>query len=501
MSSNLSHAYSQETDQEVGFVTKVYDYIIRLEGFPSIRIYDCITNGSSLAYITELSSRSVEAHLLWGDIPKPGDKFIKQIVPILLPTHSVLFGRIINPIGKPIDGLGSFPPGGEPFVFEAIAPGVHERETISEQVYTGITMIDTLVPLGKGQRELIFGDARSGKDIFLLDVIANQRGRDMICIYCVIGKSDTQTKRFHEQIRRSGADRHTIMVAATSSDYPPMIAIAPHVACSLAEHYAKKGKHVLLIQDDLGTHAKYCREIALLAGRVPGRESYPADMFFEHSRMLERAGNFHSRYGGGSITMLPVVETDLENMTNLIPTNVMSMTDGHMSFSSSLHFEGQYPAVDVEKSVTRVGKQTQSLVHKALAEKIMILLAEYIDLERFSRFGSDLAEETQKKLKRGRVMRELISQPRGVFIESSYQIMLLSLVFVGYFDDKDIRFVHEQKMNIIECFQTDEVFQRMATRIHEYTVDDICEELSKNISLIDSKIGSQSLKPRKANAW
>lgn len=497
MSSDLSHAYSREANQEVGFVTKVYDYIFRLEGLPSIRVYDCITNGSSIAYITELSSRSVEAHLLWGDIPKPGDKFIKQSMPILLPTHVALFGRVINPIGKPIDGLGSFPSGGEPFVFEVIAPGVHQRETIAEQVYTGITMIDTLIPLGKGQRELVFGDARSGKDMFLLDVVANQRGRDMICIYCVIGKSDTQVKRLHEQIRRSGADRYTIIVAATSSDYPPMIAIAPHIACSLAEHYAQKGKHVLLIQDDLGTHAKYCREIALLAGRVPGRESYPADMFYEHSRMLERGGNFHTRYGGGSITMLPVVETDLENMTNLIPTNVMSMTDGHMSCSSSLHFEGQYPAIDVEKSVTRVGKQTQSLVQKSLAEKVMILLVEYGDLERFSRFGSDLAEETQKKLKRGRVMRELISQPRGVFIEMPYQIMLLSLVFVGYFDDKDIRFVHEQKMRIVECFQTDEAFQQIAARIHEYSLDDIWNELSKNMSVIDSKLGYQSPHSRK----
>jgi F-type H+-transporting ATPase subunit alpha len=475
--------------QEVGYVTRAQDYLMHLEGLPSAKVNDIIIGDQgSIAYVTAIWPDSIEAQILEGVRPRPGDRFTIRPTGLTLPTHVSLFGRIINPIGKAVDGETPFPPGGELIDLDTVAPGIHQREHVREQFYTGIILIDTLIPVGKGQRELIFGDARSGKDLYLIDVILNQKDRDIICVYCSIGKSEIEVRRLQDKIRKAGADTYTVILAATSMEAAPMVAIAPLVACSLAEHYAKKGKTVLIIQDDLGTHAKYLREINLLAGRVPGRESYPAGIFYEHSQMVERAGNFLPEYGGGNITMLPVVETDLENMTNLIPTNVMSMTDGHTLFLSSLHAEGKYPAADVAKSVTRVGKQTQMMIHKVLADKSMALLTEYAELERFSRFGSDLAEETKRTLKRGRVMQELISQPMGVFIEASHQILFLGLVFAGYFDDKDIAFVHQKKMDILDFIKKSSSFISLAAKVKDLKFPDLIKTLEELKQEIETAI-------------
>lgn len=465
---------------EIGFVTQAQDYLMHLEGLPSAQLNDVVIGDrDNIGYITALSPGMVEAQILTGERARPGDTFTVRELGLTLPTHVSLFGRIINALGHPVDNESPFPPGGEAVDLDSVAPGIHKRDFVSEQFYTGVMFIDTLLPVGRGQRELLFGDARSGKDLFLIDVVLNQKGRDVICIYVALGKSDVEVRRLQDRFKRGGADEYTIIMAASATEAPPMIAITPMVACSLGEHFAKKGKTVLIIQDDLATHAKYLREISLLAARIPGRESYPANIFFEHSQMVERAGSFMPDYGGGTITMLPVVETDMENMTNLIPTNVMSMTDGHILFLSSLHTAGKYPAADASKSVTRVGKQTMMFIHKVLADKTMALLAEYAELERFSRFGSDLAAETQKTLKRGKVMQEILSQPMGVFIEASYQILFLGLVFSGFFDERDAASVHEKKTEMLEAMKKSSTFSAMATKIKDYTFDTLIQELTK----------------------
>lgn len=483
--------------QEVGFVTQAQDYLMHLEGLPSARLNDVVVGDKgSIGYVTALGPGLVEGQILTGERPRPGDRFTIRANGLSLPTHVSLFGRIVNALGQPVDNESPFPPGGELIDLDTVAPGIHQRDFVHDQFYTGIMLIDTLLPIGRGQRELLFGDARSGKDLFLIDVVLNQKNRDVICIYCSIGRSDVEVRRLQDSFRRGGADQYTVILAATATEAPPMIAITPMVGCSLAEHYAKKGKTVLVIQDDLATHAKYLREIALLAGRIPGRESYPANIFFEHSQMVERAGSFLPEYGGGTITMLPVVETDMENMTNLIPTNVMSMTDGHILFLSSLHTAGKYPAADPSKSVTRVGKQTMMFIHKVIADKTMALLSEYNELERFSRFGSDLAAETQLTLKRGKVMQELLSQPMGVFIDASYQILFLGLVFAGFFDDSDTTFVHEKKMEILEAIKKNTAFQTMAGKIKDYKYDQLIEEISKAQGAIVAQFPqSKSSKP------
>ena len=466
--------------QEIGFVTQAQDYLMHIEGLPSAKLNDLIVGDrDNIGYVTALSPGMVEAQILAGERPRPGDTFQVRSDGLKIPTHVSLFGRIINALGRPVDGESPFPPGGELVDLDTVAPGIHKRDFVHEQFYTGVMFIDTLLPIGRGQRELLFGDARSGKDLFLIDVVLNQKGRDVICIYVALGKSDVEVRRLQDKFKKGGADEYTIIMAATATEAPPLIAITPLVACSLGEYFAKKGKTVLIIQDDLATHAKYLREISLLAARIPGRESYPANIFYEHSQMVERAGSFLKEYGGGTITMLPVVETDLENMTNLIPTNVMSMTDGHILFLSTLHTAGRYPAADVSKSVTRVGKQTMMFIHKVIADKTMALLAEFAELERFSRFGSDLAAETQKTLKRGRVMQEILSQPMGIFIEASYQILFLGLVFAGFFDERDITFVHENKTAILDAVEKSNTFKSMADKIKDYKFDDLISELSK----------------------
>jgi F-type H+-transporting ATPase subunit alpha len=465
---------------EIGFVTQAQDYLMHLEGLPSAKLNDVVIGDrNNIGYVTALSPGMVEAQILTGERARPGDTFTIREHGLALPTHVSLFGRIVNALGQPVDNESPFPPGGEAVDLDSVAPGIHKRDFVNQQFYTGVMLIDTLLPVGRGQRELLFGDARSGKDLFLIDVVLNQKARDVICIYVALGKSDVEVRRLQDRFRRGGADEYTIIMAATATEAPPMIAITPMVACSLGEHFAKKGKTVLIIQDDLATHAKYLREISLLAARIPGRESYPANIFFEHSQMVERAGSFMPDYGGGTITMLPVVETDMENMTNLIPTNVMSMTDGHILFLSSLHTAGKYPAADASKSVTRVGKQTMMFIHKVLADKTMALLAEYAELERFSRFGSDLAAETQKTLKRGKIMQEILSQPMGVFIEASYQILFLGLVFSGFFDERDPSSVHEKKTEILETMKKSSTFSAMAAKIKEYKFDTLIEELTK----------------------
>lgn len=464
---------------EIGFVTQAQDYLMHLEGLPSAKLNDVVIGErDNVGYVTALSPGMVEAQILTGERARPGDTFTVREHGLSLPTHVSLFGRIINALGQPVDNESPFPPGGEIVDLDSVAPGIHKRDFVHDQFYTGVMLIDTLLPIGRGQRELLFGDARSGKDLFLIDVVLNQKGKDVICIYVALGKSDVEVRRLQDRFRRGGADEYTIIMAATATEAPPMIAITPMVACSLGEYFAKKGKTVLIIQDDLATHAKYLREISLLAARIPGRESYPANIFFEHSQMVERAGSFMADYGGGTITMLPVVETDMENMTNLIPTNVMSMTDGHILFLSTLHTAGKYPAADPSKSVTRVGKQTMMFIHKVLADKTMALLAEYSELERFSRFGSDLADETQKTLKRGKVMQEILSQPMGIFIEASYQILFLGLVFSGFFDERDLSTVHEKKTEMLEAIKKNSTFGAMAAKIKDYTFDTLIQELT-----------------------
>lgn len=484
--------------KEIGFVVSTQDYLVFIEGLPSARVNDIIvTKTGARALVAALEKNKVEAWMLDPERPKPGDSLELAPGGLTLPLKSNLFGRTVNPLGVAIDGKAGFPPIGEPLDLDFVALGVDARELVTEQFYTGLTMIDTLVPIGRGQRELLFGEARAGKAQFLLDVIAHQKTQGTICVYTAIGKSDIDLKRFSENIQKVGAADYTVIVAATSSESAPMIAIAPSVSAFVAESYCRQGKHVLLIFDDLATHAKYLREISLLAGRVPGRESYPPDMFNQHSKLVERGGNFNQKMGNASITLLPVVETDIENFTNLIPTNVMSMTDGHMLFSSALRAQGLYPAVDPDRSVTRVGRQTQIFLHKLLSDRIRSLLADYHEYERFGRFGSELTGETQLIIKRGKILEELINQEPLDSLSPEIQILLLILVFAGFFDlaNRDIEFVRANKSKIVATVKDDPGFQSLAQSIKSAELDSLIAGVKEKLPVVEASCQAVETRP------
>jgi F-type H+-transporting ATPase subunit alpha len=474
--------------REVGFVISTQDYLVHIEGLPSAKMNDIVvTKSGSRALVSALNGDLVEALMLDAERPKPGDFLELSDLGLSLPFKANLFGRTINPLGIPLDGKAKLPPGGERIDLDTVAPGIDGRTAITEQFYAGITVVDTLLPIGKGQRELILAEPRSGKRAFFLDVIVSQKERERICIYTAIGRAEVEVKRFAENVESAGAASYTVIVAATSDEAAPMITIAPAVSMSLAEYYRNLGKHVLLIFDDLASHAKYAREIALLAGRVPGRESYPADIFYQHSSLVERAGNFNDHYKNGSITLLPVIETNIENFTNLIPTNVMSQTDGHLLFSALRRAQGQYPAIEVDRSVTRVGRQTQIFIHKILSDRIRSLLAEFHELERYARFGSELSGETQLKIKRGKITEELLKQDPLTSIRHPVQILLLTLVFTGFFDKKNVDEVKSTKGKLVSVLSGTAPYNEMADNIESFALDDLVTKLTEHNQELEEK--------------
>lgn len=477
----------ESNKREVGFVMSTQDYLVHIAGLPSAKMNDIIvTKSGNRALVSALNGDLVEALMLDSERPKPGDILELSDIGLNLPFHSNLFGRTINPLGIPLDGKAKLPPGGERIDLDTVAPGIDGRKTITEQFYSGLTVVDTLLPIGKGQRELILAEPRSGKRAFFIDVIVSQKEHERICIYTAIGRAEVEVKRFAENVEAAGASSYTVIVAATSDESAPMITIAPAVAMSLAEYYRNLGKHVLLVFDDLATHAKYAREIALLAGRVPGRESYPADIFYQHSSLVERAGNFNDHFKNGSITLLPVIETNIENFTNLIPTNVMSQTDGHLLFSALRRAQGQYPAIEVDRSVTRVGRQTQVFIHKILSDRVRSLLAEFHELERYARFGSELSGETQLKIKRGKVTEELLRQDPLTSIAYPVQILLLSLVFTGFFDKKDEDEVKSIKGKVVGILSGTPPYNEMAKSIDTFVLDDLIAKLGEHMQELEA---------------
>lgn len=451
-----------KTGEEIGFVVNCRDYLIFIEGLPGAKINDLlVSEKGAWALVSAIEENSLRVLCLTPPLPKPGEIF--RIVPegIKFPMGNYLLGRTINPLGQPIDGKEALPAGSERIDFGLVAPGIAFREPIREQLVTGLTIIDTLLPLGKGQRELIFGDARSGKSAAILDVILNQKKNNLICIYAAVGKPEIDVKRLANAIEVSGAAGYTIVLSATSSLPSPMIMIAPSVALNLSEHFQKKGRDVLLVLDDLGTHAKYLREISLLSREIPGRESYPGHIFYAHSHLLERAGKFNPASGGGSITILPIIEGSLENFTNLIPTNLMSQTDGHLVFSSRLHSQGQSPAIEWQRSVTRVGRQTQSNLQKTLSARVRKLLADFEYLESYSKFGTELSEETRKTIKQGQLALELLKQEPEKYLSPEAQILLLSLVFTPFLENREVDFLRDHKEIITQELENNQTFRSL----------------------------------------
>ena len=455
--------FEKQKKDEVGFVVKAKRYLLAIEGLPSARINDMLVdeNGNK-AIVRSLGDEHISVLALTGD-SKPGDRFTYLEGGHMYSCGDHLFGRVIDALGVPVDNKGSFPPGNVPLALEVDAPGIESRVHIHDQLRTGITLVDTLIPVAKGQRQLVFGPMHSGKSTFLTETVLSQQAAGTVCIYAVIGKPIAGLRKITDTILAEGAKSKTIVIAALSDEPASVISIAPSVAFLLAEYYQSLGEHVLVILDDLDSHAKYLREIALLEGRLPSTESYPGDIFYQHAHLMERSGHFAEDIGGGSITALPVIQTDFKNFSDLIPTNLMACTDGHLSFMPTLRAEGLYPSISLEQSVTRVGRQAQHSLQKQLTTKIQILLGSYRQQKEYAQFSAELSAQTKEVLRRGEIIETLLLQNPYDGVPTDVQVPLLALAFSSFFDSRDQDFIEKNRGALVEALSNHEQVQHLRT--------------------------------------
>lgn len=443
---------------EIGFASSINHYIVWVKGLPNVSINEIVqTRQSAKGLVTSFKEDLVEVLMLDEAAIRPQEQFGRTFSQLAISAGSHLLGRVINPLGQPIDGKGGFTKLGKVCPLNERPAPIKERSEITRQFATGTTLVDMLVPLAFGQRELVIGDAHSGKTGFLLDTVINQAGKktspaggQVICVYTMIGKPNSEIRNLVEVLKVNKALDYTAVVAASASEKAPLGFLAPSTGITIAEYFRKQGQDVLLILDDLGIHAKFYREISLLSGKAPGRQSYPGDIFFAHARILERAGNFAKAAGGGSITALPVIEASSDDFASYMSTNLMGMTDGHLKFDAARYHQGIRPSIDVALSVSRVGRQTQALAQKELADKVKAILAEGTKLETYSRLGSDISVQTQQIIKQSRQIGVILNQPRSTNIPTVVQILLVGLTFTPFLTQQDVNFVSRNKAAIVD---------------------------------------------------
>jgi F-type H+/Na+-transporting ATPase subunit alpha len=444
--------YERRTDlAEVGTILSVGDGIARIYGLDKVMAGELLELPHDvMGMALNLEEDSVGAVLLGETtLIKEGDQVRRTRRIVQVPAGEALVGRVVTALGQPLDGKGpirttSFMP------VERIAPGVVDREPVKEPLQTGIKAIDSMIPIGRGQRELIIGDRQTGKTAIALDTIINQKGQGVVCIYVAIGQKQSTIAQVVKTLEQHGAMDYTIVVAAAASTPAPLQYLAPYSGCAMGEYfqfYGKDGKPVgpqnpgravLCIYDDLSKHAAAYREISLLLRRPPGREAYPGDVFYLHSRLLERASKLNAANGGGSLTALPVIETQAGDISTYIPTNVISITDGQIYLESDLFYSGVRPAVNVGLSVSRVGGNAQIKAMKQVAGPLRLTLAQYRELAAFAQFGSDLDKATQAQLSRGRRLTEVLKQLQFTPLPVEKQIVLIYAATNGYLDDLDV---------------------------------------------------------------
>ncbi len=395
---------------------------------------------------------------------KEGDR-VKTSGRILeVPVGEALLGRAINPLGKAIDGLGSIETS-QTRPLEKKAPGVMSRKSVEEPLQTGIKVLDALVPIGRGQRELIIGDRKTGKTSIALDTIINQKEEDVICIYVAIGQKESTVAQVQQMLKKHGADEYTIIVSASASEPAPLLYLAPYAGVSIGEYFMHQGKSVLVVYDDLSKHATAYRELSLLLRRPPGREAFPGDVFYLHSRLLERAAKLNDDLGGGSITALPIIETQAGDISAYIPTNVISITDGQIFLQSDLFNSGVRPAINAGLSVSRVGGSAQIKAIKKVSGTLRLDLASYRELEAFTQFGSDLDEATRKKLDRGKRTVEVLKQGLHEVMPVNKQVISIFALTNGHFDDVKVENISRFESELHEFFDRDETGKKLLDEI------------------------------------
>ena len=429
--------------EEVGTVISAGDGIAKVYGLDNVMAGELVEFPGGIYGMTLNLEEDNVGVVVMGDYLgiKEGDTVKRTGKIASVPVGEELVGRVVNALGQPIDGKGPIN-AKKTDVIEKVAPGIVLRKPVHEPVQTGIKAIDSMIPIGRGQRELIIGDRQTGKTAIALDTIINQKGQNMICVYVAIGQKRSTVAQVVQTLEEHGAMDYTIVVAATASDPAPLQFIAPLAGCTMGEYFRDNGKHALLIYDDLSKHATAYRQMSLLLRRPPGREAYPGDVFYLHSRLLERAAKLNDDLGAGSLTALPIIETQAGDVSAYIPTNVISITDGQIFLETDLFNSGFRPAVNAGISVSRVGGSAQIKAMKQVAGKLRLELAQYREMAAFAQFGSDLDPATQKQLTRGSRLMELLKQNKNKPFPVEEQIAVIFAAINGYLDDievKDVR--------------------------------------------------------------
>ncbi len=474
--------------EEVGTVIEIGDGIARMGGLEKCQAQEMLEfPGGTFGIALNLQEETVGAVILGAyQHIKEGDTVKRTGRIMSVPVSDTLIGRVVNAIGEPIDGKGAintktFYP------VERIAPGVMTREAVNRPMQTGIKAIDALIPVGRGQRELIIGDRQTGKTAIAIDTILNQKGQDIICIYVAVGQKESKVARIVSKLQEAGAMDYTIVVSAGASEPAPMSYLAPYSGVAIAEYFMDKGKDVLIIYDDLTKQAWAYREMSLLLRRPPGREAYPGDVFYLHSRLLERACNLNKEHGGGSITALPIIETQAGDISAYVPTNVISITDGQIFLETDLFYRGIRPALNVGLSVSRVGGSAQIKPMKKVAGSLKLGLAQFRELEAFAQFASDLDPETKKSIERGRRMTELLKQPQYVPEPVEEQVVSIYAMSQGLYDAVEVIHVKDTEKKFLEFMR-----KSKTTLLEKIKKGDWNEEVEKELKEALTQFGASS---------
>jgi F-type H+-transporting ATPase subunit alpha len=449
-------SYAVDVDvAEVGSIVSVGDGIARVHGIERTMAGEMLEFPHGVFGIAlNLEEESVGAVLL-GDYTeiKEGDTVKRTNRIISVPVGEEMVGRVVNALGQPIDGKG--PITSQTFrEIERLAPGVVDRSPVKEPLQTGLKAIDAMVPIGRGQRELIIGDRQTGKTAVAVDTIINQKGQNVICIYNAVGQKQSTIAQVVRTLEDAGAMEYTIVVAAAASDPAPLLYISPYAACAMGEYFRDSGRHALCVYDDLSKHAQAYREISLLLRRPPGREAYPGDVFYLHSRLLERAAKMKQDLGGGSLTALPIIETQAGDLSAYIPTNVISITDGQIFLEADLFHQGVRPAINVGNSVSRVGGSAQVKAMRQVAGSLRLDLAQYRELAAFAQFGSDLDKATLSQLNRGRRLVEILKQPQYQPLPVEKQVVIIFAATNGYLDSVPVEHVRAYETDLYRFLET-----------------------------------------------
>jgi F-type H+/Na+-transporting ATPase subunit alpha len=500
---SLANASGDPISLEIGHVTYIGQGIARVSGLPAIQLDELVRfEGGTLGMAFNLDMDEVGVILLGHDNRIQAGSEVRRTGRLMdVPVGPGLLGRTLSPTSAPLDGRG-------PIAFETRWPVEREATPIMQRapvvvpLQTGLKAVDALVPIGRGQRELILGDRQTGKTAVALDTIINQRGQDVICIYCSIGQRNSAVAQFVADLEKHDALDYSVLLVANAEETPGLQYIAPYAATSIGEYFMEQGRDVLIVYDDLTRHAWAYRELSLLLRRPPGREAYPGDIFYIHSRLLERSTRLRPELGGGSLTALPIAETEAQNLSAYIPTNLISITDGQVYLSPELFQKGILPAVDLSKSVSRVGGKTQLPAYRAVAGDLGLSYAQFEELETFARFGTRLDEDTRRTIARGERVRETLKQPQYQPLPAAEQITVFMAVTRGYFDDLELTEISaaEAKIRAVVTESLPELCKRIESgeKLEEkdlQALEDVIRETLKTLHPKDDALEQEAKAP------